>query len=63
MGSGGDFAQQRLELGEGLLDRIEIGAVGRQIDRAGAAGLDRLAHAHDLVAAEIVQDDYLFARQ
>lgn len=54
---GGDLAEQRLELGEGLLDRVEIGTVGRQIDQVRAARLDRLAHAGDLVAAEIIHDD------
>ena len=32
----GGFAQKRLELGEELLDRIEIGRVGRQVDEGEA---------------------------
>ena len=44
------FAQQRLELGEGVLDRVEVGAVGRQVAQLCAGGLDHLAHARPLVA-------------
>src|SRR5581483_12496781 len=50
----GGAAQQLLELGERLFDRIEIGTIGRQKHQVGATGLDRLAYAGDLVAAEIV---------
>jgi hypothetical protein len=32
----GGLAQRRLELGEGLLDRVEVGAVGWQVDELGA---------------------------
>jgi hypothetical protein len=38
----GGFAQRRLEFGEGLLDRIEVWAVGRQIDEGRALRSDRL---------------------
>src|SRR5262249_29848377 len=31
--------------------------IGRQVEQAGAAGLDGLAHSGDLVAAEVVHDD------
>ena len=34
------LAQEMLELGEDLLNRIEVGAVGRQIDELGTLGLD-----------------------
>ena len=34
---GGGFSQQRFKLGKCLFDRIEIGAVGRQIAQFGAA--------------------------
>jgi hypothetical protein len=59
------FAQVCLQLAEGLLDRVEIGGVRRQVADAGTAGLDRLADTGDprsgrgqaLVAAEIVEDD------
>jgi hypothetical protein len=44
-----------LSLAKGLLDRVEVRAVGRQIAELGAGSLDRLAHALDLVRLEIVQ--------
>ena len=34
----GGFAQQGLELGEDLLDGIEVGRVGRQEEELGAGG-------------------------
>jgi hypothetical protein len=37
-GSLGGFAEQRLELGEDLFDGIEVGAVLRQEEEAGAGG-------------------------
>ena len=40
-----------------MLDRISVGAVGRQANEGGATGLDGVAHTGDLVTAEIVQDD------
>ena len=49
-GSGGDLSQERFELGEGLLDGIEIGAIGRQVDEHRATSLDRLAYAGNFVA-------------
>ena len=55
-GADGAGAQQRFQLGECHFDRIEIGAVGRQESKRRAGRLDRLAHAGDLVRAEIVQD-------
>ena len=45
------------DLGEGLLDRIEIGGVFRQEDEPGACGLDGLSNGLPLVTAEIVEDD------
>jgi hypothetical protein len=45
------------ELGEELLDRIEVGAVGRQEEEVGAGGADGAASGLSLVAAEIVEDD------
>jgi hypothetical protein len=35
------LAQRRLELGESLLDWVEVGAVGRQVDELCALRLDR----------------------
>jgi hypothetical protein len=39
-----------------LLDRVEVGRVGRQVAELGAARLDGLLDAVDLVAGEIVHD-------
>ena len=56
-GAGGGFAQQRLELGEGLFDGIEVGAVRRQITQDGTGGFNSFTHAGDFVGGEIVQHD------
>jgi hypothetical protein len=56
-GTSGGLAQQGFELGEDLLDGIEIGAIGRQVEKMRADGLDRGAHGGALVGAEIVHDD------
>ena len=50
------LSQQSLELGEDLLDRIEVGGVFRQEDEAGSDSPDRLPHRPSLVGAEIVED-------
>ena len=46
-----------LELGEDLLDRIEIGTVGRQEKPVRASGADGLADSLAFVTAEIVEHD------
>ena len=46
-----------LELGEELLDRVKVRAVGRQEQKMGARGPDGGAGGLVLVAAEVVQDD------
>ena len=51
------FAQERLELGKHLLDRILIGRVWRQQQQLRAAGLNRFAYAGNLVAGQIVSND------
>lgn len=38
--AGGGISQQGLELGEGLLDGVQIRRVGRQVKQAGTAGPD-----------------------
>jgi len=45
-----------LDLGEGLLDRIEVGRIGWQVPKPRACGSDHAANRGRLVAAEIVQD-------
>src|SRR3974390_820805 len=46
-----------LDLGEGLLDRIEVGRVWRQIPEPCAGRFDQASQGSRLVAAEIVHDD------
>ena len=53
----GGFAQQGLELGEDLLDWIEVRGIGRQVTDTGSCSFNRLPHPIDLVAAQIVGDD------
>ena len=53
----GSFAQVSLELRERLLDRVEVGAVGREEEQCRAGGFDRLASGRRLVARQIVHDD------
>jgi hypothetical protein len=55
--SGGGFAEGCFELGEGLFDWIEIGAVGRQVAKRRAGSLDRFFDAGDFVTGEIIHDD------
>lgn len=55
--SPGGATHEVLELGEQLLDWIEIGAVGRQEEQPRAGGPDDAAHGSALVGAEIVEHD------
>jgi hypothetical protein len=50
------LSQQSFELGEDLLDRIEVGRIFRQEDEARPNIADRLPHRPSLVGAEIVED-------
>lgn len=52
----GGGPEQGFELGEDLLDRIEVGTVGRQVDKFGTDRLDGFADTTDFVAGEIVHD-------
>lgn len=61
--SGSSFAEQGLELGEELLDWIEIGTVGRQVEECCAGPFDGGAHRATLVGAEIVHDDDVAGHQ
>ena len=51
-----DLSQQGLELGEDLLDWVEVWGVFRQEHEAGSDIPDRLPHRLSLVRAEIVED-------
>lgn len=53
----GGLSQVRFELGEGLLDRIEIGRVGRQVEQVGAGRLYGFTNTGDFVAGQVVHDD------
>ena len=48
--------QDGFDLGEELLDRIEIGAVGRQVEDRCADAFDGLTHAVDFVCRQVVHD-------
>lgn len=57
---GGAFSslpEERLELGEGFLDGVEVGAVGREVEQARPNCFDGSPDARALVAAEVVHDD------
>jgi hypothetical protein len=45
------------EFGEDLLDRVEVGTVGRQEEQMRTGRADGVAGRFALVAAEIVEDD------
>lgn len=57
------LAQNRLDLGEELFDRVEIWAVGRELGNSRPAGFDRFADTWNLVNADIIHDDDITARQ
>src|SRR5215211_3334372 len=57
------FAQQGLELGEDLFDRVEIGRIAGQEEQLGAGGADQTADGLALMAAEIVHDHAVAAAQ
>ena len=52
-------AEQRLELGEGQLDRVEIGAVGWDEQQRRAGCRNGIPNASDLMDPQIVHDDDL----
>ena len=55
-GALGGLSQEGLELGEGLLDRVAVGWVGRQIDEPHPTRFDCLGNALGLVRGEVVLD-------
>src|SRR5271163_1129654 len=62
-GSGGGLAQVGFELGEGQLDGVQVGAVGRQVVDLGPAGGNQLSHPRHLVGGEVVEDDLVARTQ
>ena len=62
-GSLSGFAQECLQLGEHLLDRVQIGAVGWQEEEFGAGRADGASDCRALVTAEIIHDDDVAAVQ
>ena len=63
MGSLCGFAHEMLELGEDLLDRIEVWAIRRQEQQLGPDTADCLADRGSLVAAQVVHDDDVAGRE
>jgi hypothetical protein len=57
MGSFFGFSHQVLELGEELLDRVEVWGIGRQEEEMSAGVTNGPARRFALVRAEIVEDD------
>jgi hypothetical protein len=58
-GSGVRFAQQGFQLGECLLDRVQVGAIGRQEEQFGARRADRVPHGLALVTAQVIHHDQI----
>ena len=50
------LAEQLLELGEHLLDRVQVGRVWRQVEELGLGGADRLTDDGTFVAGQVVHD-------
>lgn len=63
MGSLGGLAHEVLELGEDLLDWVEVGAIGRQEQELGTGAADRLANGGPFVAGEVIHDDDIAGRE
>jgi hypothetical protein len=57
------LSRQSFELGEDLLDGVEVGGVFRQEHEAGSDIADRLPHRLSFVGAEIVEDHDVARRQ
>jgi hypothetical protein len=51
------LAHPVFDLGEGLLDRIEVRRVGRQVPKPGAGSLDHLPDGRRLMTSQIIHDD------
>lgn len=51
-----DFADYGLGLGDGLFDRIEVRAVGREEGKGGLGRFDLLLHGYSYLAQGVVRD-------
>ena len=56
-------AEEGFQFGEGLFNRIEVGAVGREEAEGRAHGGDRRLHGRLLVDREVVEDDHVAGPQ
>ena len=61
--SGFGFAQMRFDLGEGLLDRVQIGRIGGQEQKPGTSLLEAICCLFTLMNREIVENDHITLRQ
>lgn len=57
------LTQKCLELRKILLDWIEVGRIGRQVDEPGASRFDHLANAIDFVGSEVIHDHDILGLQ
>lgn len=62
-GSGGLFSQQRLEFGEGHLNRVEIGRVGGQVQEPGTTLSHQFCDPLALVEGDVVENDDVASSQ
>lgn len=51
--------QQRLELGEGSLNRVVVWRIGRQVEELAASLFDQLTYPRAFVRGEVVHDHHL----
>src|SRR6187399_2815832 len=49
-------SHESLELGEGVLDGIEVGTIGRQVEVTDAAAFERVAYRGGFVSREVVEN-------
>jgi hypothetical protein len=63
LGASGGFSELVLELGEGLLDRVEVGGVFGEEQQLGAGPTKRLTDAAATVALQIVHDHHVAQSQ
>ena len=56
-GALGAFAQEGLESAVGILNRVEVRGIRRQVKQPCAGGFDGFLHPFDLVSRDVVHDD------